>query len=108
MPGRLLTPLFAITLFFGAGLLFSVQPMVSKILLPTLGGAPAVWITAMVFFQSVLLVGYFYAFVSTKMLSVRSQVILHLSLLIAALGSFPSRSAMPGDLQGPTLRRAGS
>ena len=57
-----LTPLlYAVTLFVSALLLFSVQPMFAKMVLPKLGGAPAVWSVAMVFFQTVLLAGYAYA-----------------------------------------------
>ena len=53
--------LFALAIFFSATLLFMVQPLVGKILLPVLGGSPAVWSTCMVFFQAVLLLGYLYA-----------------------------------------------
>ena len=53
-------PFFAITLFVSAFLLFLVQPMIGKMILPKLGGTPQVWNTCMVFFQTVLLAGYFY------------------------------------------------
>jgi hypothetical protein len=53
--------LFALAIFFSATLLFMVQPLAGKILLPVLGGSPAVWSTCMVFFQAVLLLGYVYA-----------------------------------------------
>lgn len=53
--------LFAITMFLSAALLFMVQPLAAKILLPVLGGSPAVWSTCLVFFQGVLLIGYLYA-----------------------------------------------
>jgi len=85
----LLTLVFSISLMVGAGLLFSVQPMVGKMMLPMLGGAPAVWTTAMVFFQSALLVGYVYAFLSSRYLALRAQVVLHLAALFAALGILP-------------------
>src|SRR5437763_16942303 len=58
---RLMPPLYAATLFVSALLLFSIQPMFAKMVLPKLGGAPAVWSVAMVFFQTVLLGGYAYA-----------------------------------------------
>src|SRR6266404_3319546 len=61
--------LFAFTLFVSAALLFLVQPMVGKMVLPSLGGTPAVWNTCMVFFQGVLLVGYAY----THTLSAQSR-----------------------------------
>ena len=58
---RYALPLFAATLFASALLLFAVQPMFTKMVLPILGGAPAVWSVAMVFFQGALLLGYGYA-----------------------------------------------
>ena len=53
--------LFGVTMFVSATLLFLVQPMVGKMVLPLLGGTPAVWNTCMVFFQALLLAGYYYA-----------------------------------------------
>ena len=53
-----MTRLFALAIFLSATLLFMVQPLVRKILLPVLGGSPAVWSTCMVFFQAALLLGY--------------------------------------------------
>jgi hypothetical protein len=73
--------LFALTLFVSAALLFWVQPMIAKMILPLLGGTPAVWNTCMVFFQAVLLAGYAYAHATTAWLGVRRQVVLHLALL---------------------------
>jgi hypothetical protein len=59
--------LFAVTLFVSASLLFMVQPMVGKMVLPLLGGSPAVWNGCMVFFQALLLLGYLYAhYVTTR------------------------------------------
>ena len=78
-------PLFAITLFLSAFLLFLVQPMVGKMILPALGGAPAVWNTCMVFFQAVLLAGYAYAHGSVAWLGVRRQAALHVVLLSVPL-----------------------
>ena len=72
---------FALTLFVSATLLFLVQPMFAKMVLPTLGGTPAVWNTCMVFYQGVLLVGYLYAHFSTKWLGSRRQAILHMAIL---------------------------
>src|SRR5262249_26385062 len=77
--------LFALTLFVSATLLFLVQPMVGKMLLPMLGGTPAVWNTCMVFFQALLLAGYSYAHVSTAWLGARRQAVLHLGLLLVAV-----------------------
>lgn len=79
---RLYTPLFAFTLLISAILLFSVQPMFSKMILPLLGGTPQVWNTAMLFFQVTLLGGYAYAHGTTKFLSIRMQAIVHIVLLL--------------------------
>jgi spermidine synthase/uncharacterized membrane protein YczE len=73
--------LYAGTLFVGAALLFLVQPMVGKLLLPLVGGTPGVWNTCMVFFQIVLLAGYLYAHRSTGRLGVRRQAAFHVVLL---------------------------
>ncbi len=56
--GAVSTLLYAVSLFFAASLLFSVQPMIARRVLPRLGGAPAVWTTCALFFQAALLVGY--------------------------------------------------
>lgn len=78
--------LYAATLFVSALLLFAVQPMFTKMVLPKLGGAPAIWSVAMVFFQGALLIGYAYAHLLTRMLSARMGAFVHLGLLgLAAL-----------------------
>src|ERR1041384_1853155 len=79
-----LAPVFALALFTSAALLFWVQPLVAKMLLPLLGGAPSVWNTCMVFFQSLLLAGYAYALFVSQRLSLRNQAIVHAVLLLAA------------------------
>lgn len=79
-----LAPVFALALFTSAALLFWVQPLVAKMLLPLLGGAPSVWNTCMVFFQSLLLAGYAYALFVSQRLSLRNQAIVHAILLLAA------------------------
>jgi hypothetical protein len=76
--------LFSVTAFLSAALLFVVQPMVSKTLLPVLGGAPAVWNTCLVFFQSALLLGYGYAYATAARLGGRRHVFAH--VLFALLG----------------------
>jgi hypothetical protein len=77
-----LTPLlFAATLFVSALLLFSIQPMFAKMVLPKLGGAPAVWSVAMVFFQTVLLGGYAYAHLLHRVLQPRWAAVFHLALV---------------------------
>ncbi|MHC4081424.1 MAG: spermidine synthase [Planctomycetota bacterium] len=80
---------FTITIFVGAVLLFAVQPMVGKLLLPWLGGAPAVWNTCMVFFQAILLAGYAYAHVLTKLPSSKWQVLVHMAVMAAGLAALP-------------------
>jgi hypothetical protein len=80
---------FTITIFVGAVLLFVVQPMVGKLLLPWLGGTPAVWNTCMVFFQTMLLAGYAYAHVLTRLPDSRWQVLVHLAVMTAGLAALP-------------------
>lgn len=74
-------PLFCLTIFLGSLLLFAIQPMVGKILLPSFGGTSAVWTTCMLFFQGLLLLGYGYAHFLSGRLGPRWQVKLHLALL---------------------------
>lgn len=81
--------LFTVTVFVGSALLFLVQPMVGKLILPRFGGSPAVWNTAMVFFQATLLLGYAYAHFSTKWLGARRQAIVHLVLIALGLLLLP-------------------
>lgn len=80
--------LFAITLFVSASLLFMVQPMVAKMILPLLGGSPAVWNACMVFFQALLLLGYLYAHRITQRLTPRNQWVLHLVVVALPFLSF--------------------
>lgn len=81
--------LFACTLFLSSTLLFLVQPMVAKTVLPLLGGTPAVWNTCMVFFQTTLLAGYLYAHVTARWLTPKRQAWLHVALLSASLFALP-------------------
>ncbi len=76
--------LFALTLFLSAALLFWVQPIFSRLMLPVLGGVPAVWNTCLVFYQITLLLGYAYAHVTSKWLRIRHQMMVHLLLLWGA------------------------
>lgn len=76
-----MTLLYSLTLFVSALLLFWVQPMFTKWVLPLLGGSPAVWNTALVFFQATLLLGYLYAHLAPRALGVRRHAILHFFLL---------------------------
>ena len=74
--------LYSLTLLLSACLLFVVQPMMGKMILPLLGGAPAVWNTCLVFYEAVLLLGYAYAHFSTRWLGARRQAALHLGLMV--------------------------
>ena len=80
---------FGLTIFVSATLLFLVQPMFAKMVLPLLGGTPGVWNTCMVFFQATLLAGYAYSHVSTRLLGVRRQAALHVFLLLLPLLVLP-------------------
>src|SRR5215207_1102620 len=80
---------FAAALFVSAFLLFWVQPLAGKMLLPLLGGTPAVWNTCMLFFQALLLAGYAYALALTRWLSARAQGAVHLALLALAALALP-------------------
>jgi hypothetical protein len=73
--------LFSLTLFMSAGLLFLVELMIAKMILPLLGGTPAVWNTCMMFFQAILLMGYGYAHVSGTKAGISRQIIIHLAIL---------------------------
>jgi hypothetical protein len=81
--------IYAVTLFVSALLLFSIQPMFAKMVLPKLGGAPAIWSVAMVFFQAALLLGYAYAHWLTKLFSPRQGAFIHLGVLALAAFSLP-------------------
>jgi hypothetical protein len=99
-PPRLLLPSYAATLFFSAGLLFLVQPMVTKMVLPRLGGSPAVWNTSMCFFQAMLLAGYVYAHLLSTRVERRAQALIHAAVLLAAAAFLPldlTRDTPPAD-----------
>ena len=80
----LLLPTLTAAIFVSAALLFAVQPMFTKMVLPRLGGAPSVWSVAMVFFQAALLAGYAYAHLLTRYAPGRMSVVIHLAVMIAA------------------------
>lgn len=81
--------LFTATIFTSALLLFFVQPLFTRLVLPQIGGASSVWTTAMLFFQTVLIAGYVYAHVLTRHVAPRWQVAVHLAFLTAALMFLP-------------------
>ncbi|MGM4967632.1 spermidine synthase [Tardiphaga sp. 1201_B9_N1_1] len=86
---RLLLVVYTAAIFTSALLLFSVQPLFTKMVLPRLGGSPAVWSVAMVFFQSLLLGGYAYAHYLMQLRSRLVPIVVHLLLLIVALLTLP-------------------
>jgi hypothetical protein len=84
-----LTFVYSITLFINAALLFIIEPMVVKMILPYLGGSPAVWNTSLVFYQACLLAGYAYAHFGSAWLGTRRHALVHLNLLLAGLLLLP-------------------
>jgi len=86
--------LFGSTIFLSALLLFDVEPLIGRYVLPWFGGGPAVWTTCLLFFQFILLAGYAYAHWTTAHLPIRAQAAVHLLLLIAAILFLP---AIPAD-----------
>ncbi|HTF99273.1 MAG TPA: fused MFS/spermidine synthase [Nitrospirota bacterium] len=102
--------LFASTIFLSAFLLFQIQPMIAKMILPWFGGSASVWITAMLFFQSALLFGYLYAHWSVRRLSSKTQALVHVGLLcvsIMFLPIAPSPAWKPAGNEDPILRILG-
>jgi len=100
-------PVFGLTIFLGAFLLFQVQPLIAKYILPWFGGGPGIWTTFMLFFQVVLLGGYAYAHLTSRWLKPRTQIIVHLVVLLAALAWLPitpSNSWKPTGAENPTVQ----
>lgn len=99
--------LYAVTIFLSAFLLFQVQPLIAKIILPWFGGSAAVWAAALLFFQLSLLAGYAYAHALIKLTKARTQLLVHGTLLLvscALLPILPSVSWKPTAIGDPTLR----
>ena len=96
---------YAITIFLSAFLLFQVQPMLGKMILPWFGGAASVWTACMLFFQSLLLLGYLYTHCVMRLLSPPRQSFLHIALLLLCLFFLPispSESLKPLGSENPT------
>ncbi len=94
--------LYALPVFLGAFLLFLIEPMIAKVILPWFGGSAAVWSVCLVFFQSALLLGYLYAHLTSRWLSPRRQAILHIALLLVCILFLPVAPGqqwrpIPGD-----------
>src|SRR3954453_13913516 len=86
---RVASALYPVALFLSALLLFAIQPMFTKMVLPRVGGAAAVWSVAMVFFQTSLLLGYAYAHLVSRMLPPALAALVHLSFLVIAATTLP-------------------
>jgi hypothetical protein len=99
---RWLVPIFAVTVFSSAFLLFQVQPLISRFILPWFGGSPAVWTAAMLFFQAVLFGGYLYAHLTTSRLSAARQWQVHLGLLGLAVAAVLATGIVPPAWLRPT------
>lgn len=84
---------FAAAILLSAALVFSVQPLVGRMLLPVLGGAPAVWNVSLMFFQAALLLGYGYAHLLQRVKSLKGQAIIHVAVLVLAGIALPLRTA---------------
>jgi SAM-dependent methyltransferase len=103
-------PIYALTIFASAFLLFLVQPIMAKQILPWFGGSAAVWTTCLVFFQFLLLAGYAYSDWTTRKLDAKKQVILHVILLVVSLVSLPitpDAAWKPAGDEDPTWRILG-
>ena len=86
---RLLLVTYTAAIFVSAALLFAVQPLFAKMVLPKLGGTPAVWSVAMVFFQAMLLAGYAYAHALTRLVPGRVSIAVHLAVMVVAVFALP-------------------
>jgi SAM-dependent methyltransferase len=107
--GATVTICFAAATFLGAFLLFLVQPLIAKYILPWFGGGAAVWTTCVLFFQATLLGGYLYAHLGVKRLGTRGQAVLHGALLLAAAAA-ALPAIVPSErwkLAGPTTNPTG-
>jgi hypothetical protein len=96
---------FALTILVSAFLVFQVQPIISKCIIPWFGGSPAVWTTCLLFFQSVLFLGYAYAHLLTRFVPFSMQGLVHVALIMIAVNLLPivpDPSWKPRDVYHPT------
>lgn len=89
MPGLLVSVVYTAAIFLSAVLIFWLEPMFPKAILPLMGGTPATWVTALMFYQAVLLLGYSYCFVLTRWAPFRVQAGVHVALLAVAALALP-------------------
>ena len=101
----LLVPIFTAAIFLSAALLFAVQPMFTKMVLPRLGGSPSVWSVAMVFFQGILLLGYAYADILTRFVRGPLALLIHLAVMVGGAVFCRSRSRKAGACRRPIASR---
>lgn len=103
---RIIHALYIGTVFLGAMLGFQIQPLISSALLPWFGGSPAVWTVCLLFFQTALFAGYYYAFRLIRLVTVRGQALIHSGLLCAALlvPVLPGTSWKPHGDENPNLK----
>src|SRR5260370_12944070 len=85
--------IYAPAIFLSSALIFLLQPIAAKSILPWFGGSAGVWTACMLFFQTVLLLGYLYAYGITRYLNSRAQTVVHLALLVASLPPLPAHLA---------------
>lgn len=107
MNNRLLAALYAAVIFISAFLLFQVQPLIGKCILPWFGGSPAVWTTCMLMFQILLFGGYVYAHLLSHYFSPKKQAIIHATLILLAIATLPIAPDVewkPVDSQAPAVR----
>src|SRR5580700_12237626 len=88
-PESALLAAFVAAIFLSAALLFQIEPMFTKMVLPRLGGSPSVWSVAMVFFQSMLLAGYAYAHLLTRYAPGPISILIHLAVMALAASTLP-------------------
>ena len=99
--------IYAATIFLSSFLLFLVQPLIARLILPWFGGSAAVWTTCMLFFQALLLAGYAYAHWHTRLLNKRAEAVIHTVLLLAAVATLPiapSEAWKPTGAEEPITR----
>jgi SAM-dependent methyltransferase len=100
---RLRPGLYATTIALSAALLFVIEPVAAKALLPDFGGSAGVWIACVLFFQVTLLLGYFYTYVLTRSLSAKRQAAVHIAMLAASACLLPWHPPVAQAAQNPSL-----
>lgn len=95
--------LWAIALFAAGALSFAVEPLAGRMLLPRLGGAPAVWIVALLFFQAALLAGYLYAHALSRLAGLRTQAVAHVAVIAVACLRLPPELPIPSESGDPAM-----